>query len=126
MEIVSIIIAVIALGVSIFSVYENRKHIRLSQEPYIVSHETESEARYSYEITNKGGGPAYFKKVEYFVGNKPLKEKNLREALTEILHQNDIKFKSSIVNMDDESIMAPGETFILATIEIAKEDAPKL
>lgn len=126
MEIFSVIIATIALIVSVYSVYESRKNIQLSQEPHIVAHEKESETEFSYEITNKGGGPAFFKKVEYFLNLEPLKDKTIREALREVLTAHGVRFKSSIMKLGDETIMAPGETFVLASIVIHKDDIEKM
>lgn len=85
MEYLSIVVAVLALVISGYSVYENRRNNRIGQAPALMGHENESPTEYSYFIKNKGNGPAFFEKVEYFLNLRPLDDKPLREVVREVL-----------------------------------------
>lgn len=126
MEIVSLIISLFALTASVYSVYESRKNNRITSEPYLVAHESEGDTEYSYEITNKGGGPAFFIDAEYFVNLKKVDANKFRESIKEVLQMHGVRFESSIMKLGKETIMAPGETFILAKISIRPEDTEKM
>lgn len=120
------IIALFALVVSVYSVYESRKNNLLSQEPHIVAHEIESESEYRFQITNKGGGPAFFEKVEYFNELEKLEGEDFRLSIREVLIKNGIKFKSTIVKFGAETVMAPGETFVIIKLEVHHGDTKKM
>ena len=126
MEYVSLIIAILALLASAYSVYETRKHNRLSQDPVIVANEKESDTGYIYEITNKGSGPAYFYSVDSFFNLEKLVDSTLRERVRENLTERGIRFKSTFTTLGQETVMAAGETIELANIEIHPDDTEKM
>jgi len=126
MELISIAIAVVALFVSIYSVYESKKNNLISQEPHIVAHEVEGDIEYIYQITNKGGGPAFFKKVDYYFNLENLEGENFRPAIKEVFQNYGIRFKSTIMKFGEETIMAPGETFEIIKVTIHPEDKEKI
>ncbi|EMP57376.1 hypothetical protein MSNKSG1_02108 [Marinobacter santoriniensis NKSG1] len=121
----SLIISALALVTSAYSIYETRRNNRLGQSPTIVGHENESPTEYSYSITNKGNGPAYFEKVQYFLNLQPIEDKPLGEYLKEILNKNEIRYSSSITNLGQKSVMAAGEVITLAKIAFPAEDSEK-
>ena len=125
MEYVSITIAIIALLISGYSVYENRRNNRIGQAPALMGHENESPTEYSYVIKNKGNGPAYFEKVEYFLNLQPLDDKPLREAVREVLSDKGMRFQSTITHLAQKGVMAAGEEIILGRILFLPEDAEK-
>lgn len=125
MEYVSIAVAILALFVSGYSVYENRRNNRIGQAPALVGHENESPTEYSYFIQNKGNGPAFLEKVEYFLNLQPLDDKPLREAVREVLINKGIRFQSTITHLAQEGIMAAGEEICLGRIVFFPEDADK-
>jgi hypothetical protein len=125
MDFVSLIIAILALLVSTYSVYESRKSNRIGHEPVLVGHESESPTEYCYEIKNKGNGSAFFEKVEYFLNLQSLKDKSLKEAIREVLTKNGIRCQTTITNLGQESVMAPGETIVLAKIMLSLEETSK-
>lgn len=126
MEIISITIATVALIASIYSVFESRKNNILTHEPYIVAHEIEGDTEYVYQITNKGGGPAFFEKVDYYFNLEKLDGDNFRGSVNKILNENGIRYKSTIMKFGNETIMAPGETFDIIKINIHSEDKEKM
>ena len=122
----SIAIALIALAVSIYSVFESRKNNILSHEPHIVAHEVEGDTEYIYQITNKGGGPAFFEKVDYYFNLEKLGGENFRGAIKEVLKNHSIRHESTIMRFGDRTIMAPGETFEIIKMHIHSEDKEKM
>ena len=66
MEITALLVSLLALGFSIYSVVETHRTNRLTNRPAIVGHETKGWNEYKYELVNKGTGPAYLKEVEWF------------------------------------------------------------
>ncbi len=126
MEYVSIAIAIIALLISWYSVYENRRNNRIGQTPALMGHEIESPTEYSYVIQNKGTGPAYFEKVEYFLNLQPLDDKPLREAVREVLAKKRIRFhQSTITQLAQKAVMVAGEEILLGRILFLREDGEK-
>lgn len=81
----SLIISWLALVASAYSIYETRRNNRLGQSPVIVGHKNEGPTGYSFSITNKGNGPAYFKKIQYFLNLQPIEDKPFGESVKEIL-----------------------------------------
>ncbi|MBU2590695.1 MAG: hypothetical protein KKC21_01575, partial [Nitrospinae bacterium] len=51
---ISLVISLVALGLSICSVIESRRNNRVTHRPTIVGHETKALDEYKYEIINKG------------------------------------------------------------------------
>jgi len=121
----SLIISGLALVASAYSIYETRRNNRLGQSPVIVGHENEGPTGYSFSITNKGNGPAYFKKVQYFLNLQPIEDKPLGESVKDILNKNDIRHSSSITNLGQQGVMAAGEEITLAKIAFPLEDSEK-
>lgn len=118
-------ISLVALLVSVYTLYESRKNNRISEEPVLVGHECESQTTYRYEITNKGKGTAFFEKVEYFMNLRPLEEKSFRDAVRETLTEEEIRAESTITQLGQKGVMAPGETIVLGSISFSAEDAVK-
>ncbi len=121
----SLIISGLALVASAYSIYETRRNNRLGQSPVIVGHENEGPTGYSFSITNKGNGPAYFKKVQYFLNLQPIEDKPFGETVKEILNKNEIRHTSSITNMGQRGVMAAGEEIALAKIAFPLEDSER-
>lgn len=121
----SLIISWLALVASAYSIYETRRNNRLGQSPVIVGHENEGPTGYSFSITNKGNGPAYFKKVQYFLNLQPIEDKPFGESVKEILNKNDIRHNSSITNLGQHAVVAAGEEITLAKIAFSLEDSEK-
>jgi hypothetical protein len=126
MEYISLIIAILALLASAYSVYETRKYNRISQDPVIVANEKESEISYVYEITNKGNGPAYFTSVDSFFNLKKLEGSTLREKVLAHITEKGIRFKSTFTTLGQETVLAPGETVEIANITLHPDDAGKI
>jgi hypothetical protein len=126
MNIASFIISVFAFAISTYSVFVSRKNSMLTQEPHLVGHENEGDTEYSYIIINKGGGCAFFKKVEYFMNLKPIESNEFKKSIKDMLKTHGIRFRSSILSIGDENIMASGESYTLVGLEINKEDAEKM
>lgn len=121
----SLIISGLALVASAYSIYETRRNNRLGQSPVIVGHENEGPTGYSFSITNKGNGPAYFKTVQYFLNLQPIEDKPFGESVKEMLNKNDIRHNSSITNLGQHGVMAAGEEITLAKIAFLLEDSEK-
>lgn len=121
----SLVISALAFLASAYSVYETRRSNRLGQSPAIVGHESESPTEYSFSITNKGSGPAYLEKVQYFLNLRPIEDKPLGESVREILNNKQIRHTSSITNLGQRAIIAAGEEITLAKIAFPQEDSEK-
>jgi hypothetical protein len=69
----ALIVAVLALAVSLWSAYEDRRHKRLSVRPQLLIsfnyNQTKSEA--NWILTNSGLGPAIVERFEVYVDDKP-------------------------------------------------------
>lgn len=124
MEYASLVISVIAILISGYSVYDVRRSNRIGHTPAIVGNEFESQTEYSYSIKNKGNGPAYFECVDYFFDSEPL-EKPFREAVYEALTNNGIRFESKITQLGQKTVMAAGEELLLGRIRFPVEDSGK-
>lgn len=121
----SLFISALALLASAYSIFEARRNNRLGQSPVIVGHESEGPTEYSFSISNKGSGPAYFEKVQYFLNLQPIEDKPIRESIREILHNNKIRHNSSITNLGQKTVIAAGEEITLAKIAFRQEDSEK-
>ncbi len=118
-------ISLLALLVSVYSLYESRRNNRINQEPVLAGHESESQTAYRYEITNKGNGTAFFEKVEYFLNLQPLDNKSFRDAVRETLTKEEIRAELTITHLGQKGVMSPGETIVLGSILFPAEDAIK-
>ncbi len=124
MEYSALIISLVALGFSIYSVVESRRNNRASHRPAIVGHEINGIDEYQYEITNKGTGPAFFKSVEWFWDKKPLEGESIVESVREVLQNHGVPSNQSITDLGQQSILSTGETIILGSITIKPEHIP--
>lgn len=124
MEYASLVISVVALLVSGYSVYDSRRSNRIGHAPAIVGNESEGPTEYSYAIKNKGNGPAYFERVEYFFDSQPL-QKPFREAIHEALAGGGIRFESKITQLGQKTVMGAGEEILLGMIRFSAEDGAK-
>lgn len=79
MQIISLIFSLIAVSVSIYSIYETRRANRLKVKPYLVAHEVGGNNSYSYCVVNKGLGQAFFDDINYYKGFEPVDDKNFTE-----------------------------------------------
>lgn len=68
----ALITAVMAIAISVWEGYENRKHNHLSVKPILMieAWNTMSKPRVGLELTNSGTGPAIIKEWNISVGNK--------------------------------------------------------
>lgn len=126
MQYVSVSISILAFAVSVISLIENRRNNRIGHSAEIRGHESENPTGYSYAIQNKGKGAAYFKKVDYFLDRKLLKDNSLREALANVLTQAGVRYELSITQPGQESILQAGEVMQLVKISVPLEDAARL
>lgn len=126
MQYISEAISILALTISALSVIENRRNNRIGQSAEVRGHSIEDPAGFSYEIQNKGKGPAYFTKVEYFLDQKPLQGISLRDTLAKVLSQAGISYKLSVTHPAQGGVMQAGETIQLVKISVSLEDAAKL
>ena len=56
----------------------------------------------------------------------PLDGNEFRKAIKDMLTSHGIRYKSSILKLGDEDIMASGESYVLVSLEIPLEDAEKM
>lgn len=124
MELTALLISLLALGLSIYSVIESHRNNRASHCPTIVGHETKGMSEYKYEIINKGNGPAFFKSVEWFWDGKPLKDKSITEAVREIVHSYGLPPTQLVTELGQNSVLGTGEKLVLGSIAITPEHVP--
>ena len=114
----ALIIASLALGVSVWNSWEQRKHNRLSLKPYLtefVHHNTKNEKSTSTELKliNKGLGTAYIKK--YKLLDKKGNTYNFQKKMEEFLDQKGSKNRT-ITNLTTDYALAPLEEITLIEI----------
>ena len=126
LDFLSLPLSILALLISGYSVYENRKNNRIGHKPTIVSHENNTPTEHSYSIQNKGNGSAYFEKVEYFLNLEPLKNKSLSEAVEEVFAAKGVRYKITITHLGQKGVMAPGEEIVIGKIIVHPEDVRKV
>lgn len=115
------LISLIALFVSGYSIYETRQHHRVSTRPKLVGQRHRGPFEFRYEIANKGLGPAYFKKVEYFERLEPLEGRSFTEAVSSALRAAEL-FDSvalTTTELPSRAVMAPGDSDVLGHILLA-------
>lgn len=125
MNYASIALSVLAILISAYSVYETRRNNRIGQQPTIVGERNQGPTEYSFVIKNKGNGPAFFERVEYFQNLQPSERKPIRDVVRETLQRKGIEFQSTVTELGQNSVMAAGEAITLAKIEFHPEDAAK-
>ena len=125
MQHISEIVSIFALMISLFAFLENRRNNRIGLAPTLIGHEKQGLSEYSYSIQNKGRGPAYFTKVEYFLDQKPLNDTSLRDAIAKMLAEHAVRANFSVTHPAQQNVMQPGEELMLAKIGVIKEDAEK-
>lgn len=125
MQYVSEAISIAALALSAFAFAENRRNNRIGQAPALFANEVDDPAGYSYAIQNKGGGPAMFERVEYFLDGKPL-DTSLSEAIRKELASAGIRCRLSVTQPAQENVLQAGEQIMLVQIAVNEADAAKL
>lgn len=126
MQYVSELISVAALLLAAFTFAENRRNNRLGKVPTLLGSEVEDPAGYSYSIQNKGSGPAWFEKVEYFLDGKPLRDTNLTDTVRKELADAGIRCQLSVTQPAQENVLQAGEQITLVKIVAHAADAQKL
>lgn len=122
----ALIIATLSMFVAAYSVYESRRHNRVSQIPALVGNEFETGNSYAYEVANKGNGHAFFERVEYFQNCRPLEPGDFRDAVRTALDQAGIQaLEVATTRLADNSVLAPGETVVIGKIIFSPDSAPK-
>ncbi len=89
----SISLAIIALGalvVSVWTLYANRRHNRLSVRPKLVGDIHQSAELLSRELKNGGLGPAEITSVEVFIDGKLCPDKTLNDAVRDVLGEGHV------------------------------------
>ena len=117
----TLMISVLAIGLSVYSLIESRRNNRITHRPAIVGHEAQGPNEYSYRIINKGNGPAFFKSVEWFLDKKPLGEKTFSEVVKDVVRAYGLPPSQIVTTPGQKSIMGTGEAIVLGAIAIQPE-----
>jgi hypothetical protein len=126
MQYISEVLASIALLISAFSFLESRRNNRVGHAPALLSNETETPTGYTYSIQNKGRGPAYFEKIEYFIDKQPLGDRSLREVIAKVLTENGVRCELSVTRPAQQNVMQASEQIVLVAVSVRPEDSAKL
>jgi len=119
-HVATIIIAVLALTISVWTLKENRDFNRLSFKPFLVltSYITNLERSDGIYVTNNGTGPAIIKKFELFVRDKKVRTENLNVFAEDLAKYGNIgDIQIIISNISNGSVLrkdASQYIFVLA------------
>ncbi len=71
--IISILISLLALGITFWQLSVQRKHNKMSVKPYLVINRILSDVsnKMTIELTNAGLGPAFIKDITVYLNNEP-------------------------------------------------------
>ena len=121
-EYVAIFIALLALGVSLWSQFSQRKHNRKSVLPAGHIQLDDSLHRLQIQIVNKGCGP--MKIIDFTADRNGIKHKNIIYHLPESLVPDDrLQYFKFQTHTEPEGYwLLPGDELILLKIEGDKED----
>lgn len=112
------IIALCALGLTIYQAIVARRHNILSVQPYITefNHRETSPGRgvLTFRLMNHGVGPAFITGFKILLDGKPVKD--VDEALAEVL--KDKKYNHSITRLGEGYAMPAGETKDVLILEM--------
>ncbi|MFJ5442829.1 hypothetical protein [Pectobacterium sp. CHL-2024] len=83
----SVIVALCALGLSVYQGYLQKKNYEISVQPYITLVPTidGSKNEYGYYIYNAGLGNGYIDKIQYFINGREIKGDNIG-SLRQVVH----------------------------------------
>lgn len=114
----SIIIAGLALIITLWQGYVTRKHNRLSVTPRLCFSQTIVPEEKSKKVTNKGIGPAIIKKVRIYLDGKQIEYRDLR-ALWVLNHNLKLsKDQRPLVRgFGKEEMISAGEEIIIFSIK---------
>jgi hypothetical protein len=124
----SAIIALCALGLTLWQAYVSRQHNRLSVTPYLTtwSHNDTDQHRYSVEILNNGIGPALINNFQVFVDGHQVKGDDLeliKKSLKLLFPQYQYNAYNSYLS--EGYMMAPKESRNLVMIQFFGPNFPK-
>lgn len=112
------IIALCALGLTIYQAIVARRHNVLSVQPYVTefNHRETSHGRglLAFRLMNHGVGPAFITGFKILLDGKPVK--NVDEALAEVLE--DKKYNHSITRLGEGYAMSAGEAKDILILEV--------
>lgn len=112
------VIALCALGLTIFQAIVARRHNALSVQPYITefNHRETSPGRglLAFRLMNHGIGPAFITGFKILLDGKPVKDAD--EALAGVL--KDKKYNHSITRLGEGYAMPAGETKDVLVLEV--------
>ncbi len=112
------IIALCALGLTIYQAIVGRRHNVLSVQPYITefNHREISPGRglLAFRLMNHGIGPAFITGFQILLDGKPVKD--VDDALAEVL--KDKKYNHSITRLGEGYAMPAGETKDVLILEM--------
>jgi hypothetical protein len=115
------LIAIFALGVSIWQGHEQRQHNRLSVKPALVfSIDTADDGTViGINLKNAGTGPAIIKQFIISVDNKPVQSSpgKVWESATKILNLTDPKFNFIHYSFDPNDVVAINENIAIWSME---------
>lgn len=124
MEITALLVSLLALGFSIYSVVETHRTNRLTNRPAIVGHETKGWDEYKYELVNKGTGPAYLKEVEWFWNKEPIIGRSIDEVVAEKIRAYGLPPTQMVTVLGKNTIIGIGERLVLGSLSLKPEHIP--
>lgn len=125
-EIISLLIAIASASISLASFIFTRWSTIKAMEPHITGFESNSRNSYGYSISNKGGGPAVFNGVDYYLNDKKLPKDDFVTDIQTHIETLGFHHTLSITTLGEAGILGVSETINLFIIQSPIENDPFL
>lgn len=125
-DIANLSLSLVAILISLISLVESFRAARAGQTAVLIAEVTNDDDQFVYEIKNKGNGPAFFNKVEYFSGEATVSDTSFGQAIRAALREAGLACRVTTSEPATENVMAPGESIILVRLKFSADQRAKL